>query len=234
MKYKLSIAWMLVAGCVGASVDESEQIVDATDRLGAGGQSTWLCAQTYEISGDEPATLGVSYEAIVGGPEQCERYCTHAGATTGTRRGRAWAENGSWPDYYRNAGRSGRNGCAAILRGQTILSPSTAENAAQVVRLRWPIVNGISTATISGVVVDERGVIIVDATVVAETPGGTRYGTRTNAAGEYRLPQVTANAVGSQAAYIITVEHDRYTAQERGNIFVGLQENALIDFSLTR
>ncbi|MGA1544426.1 MAG: carboxypeptidase regulatory-like domain-containing protein [Saprospiraceae bacterium] len=86
----------------------------------------------------------------------------------------------------------------------------------------------ITTSTINGKVVDEQGMEIIGATVLAiHTPSGTSYGTVTNATGYYAIQGMRVGG-----PYEIEVSYIGYKGQKRENLFLSLGSPAIVNFIL--
>ncbi len=89
---------------------------------------------------------------------------------------------------------------------------------------------GVTTASISGLVTDTQGRPIPGATIVAvHTPSGTKYGTSTQVDGRYF---VRGLRVGGP--YVVTVSEIGYKTVEVNKIDLGLGQNLPLNFKLTQ
>jgi hypothetical protein len=87
---------------------------------------------------------------------------------------------------------------------------------------------GVTTGAISGIVVDQAGVGLPGATVLAvHEPSGTRYGTPTLADGRFNIPGMRVGG-----PYKITVTYIGYESQEQGNVFLALGGTSNFNFVL--
>ena len=76
----------------------------------------------------------------------------------------------------------------------------------------------VTTSSISGLVVDTNGEVLIGATVVAtHVPSGTRYGTSTNASGRYVLPAVRVGG-----PFNISVSYTGFEQQSKEGIYTNL------------
>lgn len=86
----------------------------------------------------------------------------------------------------------------------------------------------VTTSAISGIVSDDKGEVVIGATVVAvHTPSGTRYGAATNASGRYYMP-----AVRIGGPFTVTVTYTGYENGVREGVYTSLGTVANVDFSL--
>lgn len=87
---------------------------------------------------------------------------------------------------------------------------------------------GVTTAALSGTVVDDAGKPLPGATVVAtHVPSGTVYGTTTRANGEYNLPNLRVGG-----PYTLTVTFVGYVKQEHSDIYLQLGQVFRQDFRM--
>jgi len=87
---------------------------------------------------------------------------------------------------------------------------------------------GVTTASVSGIVTDSKGEPIPGANVVAtDMPTGTTYGTPTRADGRYTLPAVRVGG-----PYTVKVSFVGFKEQVRENVFVQLGQDLRLDFKL--
>jgi hypothetical protein len=87
---------------------------------------------------------------------------------------------------------------------------------------------GVTTATISGQVVDDTGQALAGASVVAiHTPTGTEYGISARSDGRYTLPNLRIGG-----PYIVTVSFIGYETKKSEEIYLTLGENRNLQFSL--
>ncbi len=88
--------------------------------------------------------------------------------------------------------------------------------------------HGVTTASISGLITDEKGEGLPGATVVAvHTPSGTQYATSTLANGRFNFPSVRIGG-----PYVITTTYVGYQEQKREGINLSLGQNFTADFKL--
>ncbi|MDJ1466660.1 carboxypeptidase regulatory-like domain-containing protein [Cytophagaceae bacterium DM2B3-1] len=91
------------------------------------------------------------------------------------------------------------------------------------------VAQGITTASISGVVTDTKGEVLPGATVVAvHTPSGTQYAQITRADGRYNFP--TARVGGP---YTITVTFVGYKEQKQEGVQLSLGQSFTANFKLS-
>jgi hypothetical protein len=87
---------------------------------------------------------------------------------------------------------------------------------------------GVTTASVSGIVTDSKGEPIPGANVVAtDMPTGTTYGTPTRPDGRYTFPAVRVGG-----PYTIKVSFVGFKEQVRENVFVQLGQDLRLDFKL--
>ncbi len=85
---------------------------------------------------------------------------------------------------------------------------------------------GVTTASISGVVTDAAGAPLANATVIAvHVPSGTRYGSTTRADGRVTIPGMRVGG-----PYTVTVTHIGFESQAKENIFLNLGVAADVQF----
>jgi hypothetical protein len=90
------------------------------------------------------------------------------------------------------------------------------------------LAQGVTTANISGIVLDETGEPLIGANVLAvHQPSGTRYGTSTRIDGRFNFPNVRVGG-----PYIIEVSYVGYNNQKQENIFLSLGETRNITFKV--
>lgn len=88
---------------------------------------------------------------------------------------------------------------------------------------------GVTTATLSGRVVDEKGETLPGANIVAiHTPTNTEYGTSTRLDGRYTLPNLRVGG-----PYTVKATFVGYKDQELTNIYLKLGENKVLDFDMS-
>ena len=87
---------------------------------------------------------------------------------------------------------------------------------------------GVTTASISGVVTDDKGGQLPGATVVAiHGPSGTKYGTVTNVSGRFNFPAVRVGG-----PYKLTVTFVGFQTQSTDNISADLGSNSTVNFKV--
>jgi hypothetical protein len=87
---------------------------------------------------------------------------------------------------------------------------------------------GVTTASINGLVTDEKSQPLVGANVVVvHEPSGTKYGTSVRAAGLYDLRNLRVGG-----PYTITVTLIGYKLQKEENVFLNLGQTVRVDFKL--
>lgn len=87
---------------------------------------------------------------------------------------------------------------------------------------------GVTTAALSGSVVDAAGASLAGATVVAvHVPSGTTYGTVANVDGFYNLPNLRVGG-----PYTVTVTFVGFQSRTEENVYLNLAQNLKLDFSL--
>lgn len=88
---------------------------------------------------------------------------------------------------------------------------------------------GITTASISGSVVDPKGEPLPGANIIAiHGPSGTKYGTSSRADGKYTIPNVRVGG-----PYKISISFVGYETQERNDVTLSLGETFNLDFKLS-
>ncbi|WP_420454656.1 TonB-dependent receptor [Rubrivirga sp.] len=88
---------------------------------------------------------------------------------------------------------------------------------------------GVTTAAINGTVLDEAGVGLPGASVLAvHEPSGTQYGVSTRADGQFNLRNLRVGG-----PYTVTVSFVGYTTVQRTDITLELSENERVDVQLT-
>lgn len=113
------------------------------------------------------------------------------------------------------------------MRKQTILMCMLAAFA-MVIGTHAAFAQGVTNSAISGVVVDQSGVGLPGATVVAiHEPSGTRYGTSTLADGRFSIPGMRVGG-----PYRITVSYIGYEPQEQSDVTLALGGTANFNFVL--
>ena len=81
---------------------------------------------------------------------------------------------------------------------------------------------GVTTGSLGGNVVDQKGEGLPGATVLAvHTPSGTQYGTSTRADGRYIIPNMRVGG-----PYKVTISFIGYQTQEFNDIYVSLGNTA--------
>ncbi|RMI02395.1 MAG: TonB-dependent receptor [Calditrichaeota bacterium] len=87
---------------------------------------------------------------------------------------------------------------------------------------------GVTTASLSGLVTDQNGNPLVGANVVAEhTPTGTRYGASTRDNGQYNIPNMRVGG-----PYTVAVSYVGYREESQSDIYLRLGQDTRIDFEL--
>lgn len=87
---------------------------------------------------------------------------------------------------------------------------------------------GITTASISGVVADSKGAGLPGANVIAvHTPSGTQYGTSTREDGRFTIPNARVGG-----PYKLTVSFIGYENQEKNEIYLSLGNTSSVSFQL--
>ena len=110
---------------------------------------------------------------------------------------------------------------------------SKAVCATLFVMLTWVLTSntfaqGVTTASISGVIADDKGGQLPGATVVAvHGPSGTKYGTVTNTSGRYNFPAVRVGG-----PYKLTVTFIGFQEQSIGDVFADLGSNSTVNFKV--
>jgi len=88
---------------------------------------------------------------------------------------------------------------------------------------------GVTTASISGQIIDDSGESLIGANVYAvHTPSGTSYGASTDLEGYYRVPNMRVGG-----PYKITISYTGYGSQEFNDVFLRLGEKQRFDAKLT-
>lgn len=86
----------------------------------------------------------------------------------------------------------------------------------------------VTTASMSGVVVDGKGEAVAGASVVAtHVPSGTRYGTATNAAGRYTLPAVRVGG-----PFTVVASYTGFEADSMVNVYTTLGNATNVSFEM--
>jgi hypothetical protein len=89
---------------------------------------------------------------------------------------------------------------------------------------------GVTTASISGKVVDDSGETLPGASVVAiHNPTGTQYSSSTRADGRFHLPNLRIGG-----PYTVTVSFIGYESRKTDGLFLKLGENINLEFSLSQ
>jgi hypothetical protein len=87
---------------------------------------------------------------------------------------------------------------------------------------------GVTTASINGLVTDAKGQPLPGATVIAiHVPSGTKYGETTRADGRYNLPAVRVGG-----PYTVTASFVGYEDQKKENIDLSLDQRFSANFTL--
>jgi hypothetical protein len=87
---------------------------------------------------------------------------------------------------------------------------------------------GVTSSAFNGSITDKAGKPIPSATVIAvHVPTGTKFGTSTNMSGRYNLQNLKAGG-----PYTVSVSFVGYQSEKKEGVFVALNENLLINFSL--
>jgi len=88
---------------------------------------------------------------------------------------------------------------------------------------------GVTTASVTGIVTSDKGEAIVGANVVAlHEPSGTRYGGITRATGQFNIPNMRVGG-----PYTITASYLGYKKEVKQDINLSLGQDTRIDFRLT-
>lgn len=88
---------------------------------------------------------------------------------------------------------------------------------------------GVTTASVTGIVTSDKGEAIVGANVVAlHEPSGTRYGGITRATGQFNIPNMRVGG-----PYTITASYLGYKKEVKQGINLSLGQDTRIDFRLT-
>jgi len=88
---------------------------------------------------------------------------------------------------------------------------------------------GVTTASISGRIIDDSGEALIGANVYAvHTPSGTSYGASTDLEGYYRIPNMRVGG-----PYTITMSYTGYGSQEFNDVILRLGEKQKFDVNLT-
>lgn len=91
-----------------------------------------------------------------------------------------------------------------------------------------PLFGQVTTATITGLVTDDKGETLIGATVVAtHTPSGTYYGTTTRADGRYTLPNLRVGG-----PYTVEVTYTGYKAQTNDGLQLSVGQKLPLNFKL--
>jgi len=110
------------------------------------------------------------------------------------------------------------------------------ENLWKLVPLSWAAIlisgnlfaQGVTTASMSGIITDDKGQPLHGANVVAvHEPSGTSYGAATRENGQYNILNVRIGG-----PYVVTVSFLGYKEKSQPNIFLNLAQDARIDFEL--
>lgn len=87
---------------------------------------------------------------------------------------------------------------------------------------------GVTTASMSGIITDDKGEPLHGANIVAvHDPSGTRYGAATRDNGQYNILNMRVGG-----PYTVTVSFLGYKEESQPNIFLNLAQDARIDFEL--
>ena len=87
---------------------------------------------------------------------------------------------------------------------------------------------GVTTAAMSGVVVDKGNNPLPAANVIAvHIPSGTQYGASTRSSGQFNIPNMKIGG-----PYTVTVSFVGYSKDERKDIFLNLGQQLRLDFTL--
>src|SRR5437867_8672499 len=87
---------------------------------------------------------------------------------------------------------------------------------------------GVTTASMTGVVTTDHGVPLPGATVIAiHEPTGTRYGAPTRINGQFDIPNMRIGG-----PYTITVSHVGYKSESKKDVYLSLAQDLRIDFRL--
>ena len=87
---------------------------------------------------------------------------------------------------------------------------------------------GVTTASITGIVTTDNGEALVAANVIAiHEPTGTRYGATTRDNGQFNMPNVKIGG-----PYTLTVSYVGYKKESHGNLYLNLGQESRIDFAL--
>jgi hypothetical protein len=87
---------------------------------------------------------------------------------------------------------------------------------------------GVTTAGLTGLVVNDRGEPLVGAHVIAtHEPSGTQYGTMVGSGGRFDLPNLRVGG-----PYMVTVTYIGYGDEEQPNTFLNLAQTVRLDFTL--
>ncbi|MEM8601858.1 MAG: carboxypeptidase-like regulatory domain-containing protein, partial [Bacteroidota bacterium] len=106
--------------------------------------------------------------------------------------------------------------CAAFVLALLLAFPTTA------------FAQGVTTAGLSGFVLDQTGAPLPGANVIAvHEPSGTTYGAATRAGGSYVIPNMRVGG-----PYTITASFIGYVSQEEENISLSLGQTLRLDFAL--
>lgn len=90
------------------------------------------------------------------------------------------------------------------------------------------LAQGVTTASMSGVVSDQTGAALVGANVVAvHQPSGTRYGASSRENGQYNIYNMRIGG-----PYTVTVSYVGYTDQVKSDLYLNLGQNTDADFKL--
>lgn len=86
----------------------------------------------------------------------------------------------------------------------------------------------VTTATLTGVVLDDSGTPLIGANVVAiHEPSGTQYGTTTREGGRYTIPNLRVGG-----PYTIQSSYIGFDGQKEENIFLSLAQKLKLDFGM--
>jgi hypothetical protein len=90
------------------------------------------------------------------------------------------------------------------------------------------VAQGVTTAGLTGLVVNDQGEPLVGANVIAtHEPSGTQYGTVVGSGGRFDLPNLRIGG-----PYTVTVRYIGYGDEEQPNTFLNLAQTVRLDFTL--
>ena len=88
---------------------------------------------------------------------------------------------------------------------------------------------GVTTSSLSGIVLDKENTPLPGANVIAvHIPSGTQYGASTRNNGQFNLPNMKIGG-----PYTVTVSFVGYTKEVKGDIFLNLGQQLRLDFQLS-